>query len=100
MSTTIKSFKDLRVWQISESICLSVYQVTSAFPKEEVFGLISQMRRAAVSLPSNIAEGFGRRSAREKEQFYRHALGSLFELEAQIRISKKQTTFLAFWKQS
>lgn len=83
----IRSFRDLRTWQSAQELCLLVYKVTMDFPAHEQFGLVSQMRRSAVSVPSNIAEGFGRQNAREKQQFYHHALGSLFELETQSDIA-------------
>lgn len=89
MGTTIKSFRDLRVWQSAQELCLNIYKVSADFPKQEQFGLTSQIRRAAVSVPSNIAEGFGRRSPKEKEQFYRHSLGSLFELDTQLELASK-----------
>lgn len=87
MATTIRSFRDMRVWQSAQVLCVNIYKVTNSFPKQEMFGLASQMQRAAVSVPSNIAEGFGRRGAKEKEQFYHHALGSLFELDTQTEIA-------------
>lgn len=87
MGDTIKSFRDLRVWQTAQNLCVDIYKETTEFPKQEQFGLTSQMRRAAVSVPSNIAEGFGRRSAKEKEQFYHHSLGSLFELDTQLELA-------------
>ncbi len=87
MTNTIKSFRDLRVWQSAENLCVDIYGQTAQFPKQEIFGLTSQMRRAAVSVPSNIAEGFGRRTPREKEQFYHHSLGSLLELDTQIELA-------------
>lgn len=86
-SHKIKTFKDLRVWQSARELCLAVYRITSDFPKDEKFGITSQIRRSAVSVPSNLAEGFGRQTAREKHQFYHHSLGSLFELETQLDIS-------------
>ncbi len=85
----IRSYKDLRTWKAAREACLLVYEVTVSFPAHEQFGLTSQMRRAAISVPSNIAEGFGRRTAGEKQQFYHHALGSLFELETQADISRE-----------
>lgn len=84
---TIKTFQDLRVWQVAQDLCVNIYKITADFPKQEQFGLTSQMRRAAVSISSNIAEGFGRRGAKEKEQFYHHSLGSLFELDTQLTLS-------------
>ena len=89
MGDTVRTFRDLRVWRIAQDLCVNIYRVTVEFPKHEQFGLTSQVRRAAVSVPSNIAEGFGRRSAKEKEQFYHHSLGSLFELDTQLEIAFK-----------
>lgn len=77
----IKSFKELRIWQKGIEIIKNVYSVTQSFPKEEQYGLTSQMRRAAVSVPSNIAEGFKRYHPKEYRQFLHIALGSLAELE-------------------
>ena len=84
----IRNFKDLEIWQRGLDLATSVYSVTKAFPKEEVYGLTSQMRRAAVSVPSNIAEGFNRRSNRDYGLFLYIALGSLGELETQTRIAR------------
>lgn len=72
----ITSFTDLEAWRIGHSLVLRIYKATKLFPREEQFGLISQMQRAAVSITSNIAEGFSRRGAKEKIQFYYLALGS------------------------
>lgn len=84
----IRNFKDLEIWQRGLDLATSVYSITSEFPKEEVYGLTSQMRRAAVSVPSNIAEGFNRRSNRDYARFLYIALGSLGELETQTRIAR------------
>lgn len=84
----IYTFTDLIVWQESHKLVLMIYTVTKKFPKEEIFGLTSQMRRAAVSITSNIAEGFGRRSKKEKSQFYTIARGSLVELESQLLVAR------------
>jgi four helix bundle protein len=84
----IKKFTDLVVWKEGHKLVLSVYSLTKIFPKEEVFGLVSQMRRAVVSITSNIVEGFGRKGYKEKIQFYYLAQGSLIELTNQIIISK------------
>ncbi|MEK7623850.1 MAG: four helix bundle protein [Patescibacteria group bacterium] len=84
----IQKFTDLDVWQKSHELVLSVYACTKSFPKEEMFGLVSQMRRAAVSITSNIVEGFSRPSYKEKAQFYYIAHGSLTELENQLLIAK------------
>lgn len=84
----IQSFKDLRAWQEAHKLVLMIYDETKNFPKEEIFGLISQMRRCAVSITSNIAEGFSRQSYKEKTQFYSIAQGSLTELQNQLIIAK------------
>jgi four helix bundle protein len=84
----IKSFTDLKVWRKGHNLVLEIYKITSAFPKEEVFGLASQLRRAAVSITSNTAEGFSRKSYKEKAQFYSMALGSLTEVQNQLLISR------------
>ena len=83
----IKSFRDLDVWKLGMEIVVDVYEVTKSFPKEEVYGLISQIRRAAVSIASNIAEGFNRYHNKEYKQFLYIALGSCAELETQIEVS-------------
>lgn len=83
------SFRDLRVWQNSLKLSIAIYRATAEFPKHELYGLGQQMRRAAVSVPSNIAEGKGRRSNREFAQFLYHARGSLLELETQILIARE-----------
>ena len=80
----IKDFKDLNAWKEAHKLVLIVYEITKYFPKEEMFGLTNQMRRAAISITSNIAEGFGRQGYREKIQFYYLAQGSLIELKNQI----------------
>ena len=85
----INSYKDLIVWQKSMLLAKQIYAITSTFPKSELLGLISQMRRATVSIPSNIAEGFSRRHAKEHSQFLRISLGSLTELETQLILSKE-----------
>lgn len=85
----ISSYKDLIVWQKSMSLVEEVYLLTTKFPKEEIYGLISQMRRAAVSIPSNIAEGQLRKNLKEYLQFLRISSGSAAELETQIMICKK-----------
>ncbi|MDD3102405.1 MAG: four helix bundle protein [Patescibacteria group bacterium] len=86
--TIIKSFTDLMVWQESHKLILLIYKITKKFPKEELFGLTNQMRRAGVSITSNIAEGFSRQSFKEKLQFYYMALGSLTEVQNQFLIAK------------
>ena len=83
----ITSFKDLNAWKEGHALVLMVYQSTKSFPKEELFGLTSQVRRCAVSITSNIAEGFSRQSYKEKVQFYSIALGSITELQNQLIIA-------------
>jgi four helix bundle protein len=82
-----QNFKDLLVWQKGMDIAKMTYELTFSFPKEERFGLVSQMRRAAVSIPSNIAEGQARHTTGEFVQFVSHAEGSLAELETQLRLA-------------
>lgn len=94
----MKTYKDLLVWQKSIDLVVEMYRVTGLFPIEERFGLISQMRRAAVSVSSNIAEGYGRRNRRENAQFVNIAFGSATELETQIIISKKLHFAESQWK--
>lgn len=84
----IKSFTDLFAWQEGHKLVLMIYKTTNNFPKEEIFGLIPQIRRAAVSITSNIAEGFSRQSYKEKVQFYSIAQGSLTEVQSQLFIAK------------
>ena len=84
----MKSHKDLIVWQKSMDHVAAIYVATRTFPKEELFGIVSQMRRAAVSIPSNIAEGYGRLYDKETVKFLSNALGSASELETQLIISK------------
>src|ERR1700722_4959061 len=83
-NTKIKQFTDLRPWQEAHILVLLIYKSTRSFPNDELFGLTNQMRRAAISITSNIAEGFGRQSYKEKIQFYYMAQGSLTELKNQI----------------
>ena len=88
MPNKIRSFTDLNAWKESYRLTLLVYKVTRLFPKEEVFGLVSQMRRCSVSIASNIAEGFSRKTLKEKIQFYSVSLGSITELQNQLLISR------------
>lgn len=87
----INSYRDLTVWQKSIELVTEIYSLTKDFPKSELFGIINQMRRAAVSIPSNIAEGYSRKHRQEYLQFMRIAYGSGAELETQIVIAKKLT---------
>lgn len=83
----IRSYRDLQVWQKGMTLASLVYQVSKDFPRDERFGLTAQMRRAAVSVPSNIAEGYGRRSKADYVRFLNVAMGSLFELQTQTEIA-------------
>jgi four helix bundle protein len=84
----MKNFKELHIWQKAMLLVTEIYKLTKQFPKEEIFGLTSQVRRSAISVPSNIAEGFGRKSNKEFERFINIAIGSLFEYQTQIEIGK------------
>ena len=86
---SISSFRELRVWQLGMDLTERVYLLTNSFPKSEVYGLTSQIRRSAVSVPSNLAEGHGRASTKEFLQFIAIAFGSLCELETQILLSHR-----------
>jgi four helix bundle protein len=83
----LRSYKDLKVWQKSYQLCLNIYKLTKGFPKEETYNLTSQIRRAAVSVPSNIAEGYGRKTTPEYIRFLYIAYGSNCELETQILLT-------------
>ena len=87
MQKKAQNYKDLVVWQKGIALAKAVYQFTSKFPSEEKFGLVAQMRRAAVSIPSNIAEGQARHTTGEFIQFISHAEGSTAELETQLILS-------------
>ncbi|MBT3538730.1 four helix bundle protein [Candidatus Parcubacteria bacterium] len=85
----METYKDLIVWQKSINLIKEVYLLTSTFPNEEKFGLVSQMRRCSVSIASNIAEGYARKNKKENAQFVNISFGSATELETQIIISKQ-----------
>jgi four helix bundle protein len=85
----VQSYRDLIAWQKAMDLVIDIYNSTHSFPKSETYGLISQLRRAAVSVPSNIAEGHGRRTTGEFKQFLGHALGSIMEIETQILIGER-----------
>lgn len=89
MENNILSYKDLIVWQKSMDLVMEIYRLTNAFPKAELYGIVSQMRRSAVSIPSNIAEGKQRGTKKEYRQFLIIAFGSIAELETQMEISKR-----------
>jgi four helix bundle protein len=94
----MNTFREIKVWQKAMNFVTKLYKNTRSFPQEELFGLTSQMRRCAVSMPSNIVEGFGRKSTNEFKRFLQISMGSLFELQTQLEISKNldfldETTF-------
>ena len=82
----VSTYRDLKVWQKSMTLVKDIYEATKDFPPEEKFGLVSQMNRASVSIPSNIAEGFGRRSNKEFKRYLNISSGSLYELQTQIEL--------------
>jgi len=86
----VKDYKDLIVWQKGIEIVDKIYPMTNSFPKDELYGLVSQMRKAAVSIPSNIAEGFNRFHNKEYRQFLYIALGSCAELDTQLIIAHRR----------
>jgi four helix bundle protein len=88
VNKTIKSYKDLIVYQKAYQLSLHIYRVTESFPKAEIYGLVSQMRRSAISIPANIAEGYRRGHRKEYIQFLRIAQGSCGELETFLSMSK------------
>lgn len=83
-----KDYTNLNVWEESKNLVVLVYKLTENFPEKELYGLISQIRRSAVSVPSNIAEGCGRQHVKDSIQFFYISRGSLYELETQIHISR------------
>jgi four helix bundle protein len=87
--TEIKSYKDLLIWQKGIDIIIKLYQLVEGFPKEEIYALTSQLKRAAISISSNIAEGYGRNSTQSYIHFVSISRGSLFELETQLIVAQK-----------
>ena len=87
MASEVKCYRDLIVWQKSMALVTQIYHLTAGLPFDEVCGLRSQIRRSAVSVPSNIAEGYGRNSTKDYIRFLQVAMGSLFEVQTQIEIS-------------
>ena len=83
------SYKRLKVWEKSKNLCLFIYKLTNKFPKEETYGLISQIRRCVISIPSNIAEGYAKSSIKENLRFIEIAYGSYYELNTQIEIAQE-----------
>ncbi|MFQ6035068.1 MAG: four helix bundle protein [Sedimentisphaerales bacterium] len=89
MVRKIKTYRDLDIWNAGIEVVKDIYKSTEEFPKQEIYGLVSQMRRSAVSIPSNVAEGFRRYSNKEYKQFLYTSLGSCAELETQITIARE-----------
>jgi four helix bundle protein len=83
----MKTFRDLLIWQKSMNLVTEIYQLTNSFPKEEIYGLSSQIRRSAISIPSNIAEGYGRDGNSDFLRFLNISISSLFEIQTQLEIS-------------
>ncbi|MBW2171994.1 MAG: four helix bundle protein [Deltaproteobacteria bacterium] len=83
----LKNYKDLKVWQKSYELCLGIYTITAKFPKEETYGLTSQIRRSVVSIPSNIAEGYGRKTTKDYVRMLYMSYGSVCELETQVLLA-------------
>ncbi len=84
----VKSFENLEVWQIGRDLVTKVYTLTASLPQSEAFGLVAQIKRAALSVPANIAEGFGRYHHMDKARFYLNARGSLYELKSHLLIAR------------
>lgn len=85
----IRTFEDLDVWQMGKDLTLKTYEITGQFPKDEVFGITSQIKRAALSVPANISEGFGRFHFMDKAKFYLNARSSLYELKSHLLIARE-----------
>ena len=85
----MNSYRELKVWQMACDLVIEIYKLTNLFPKNEQYGITSQMRRAAISIPSNIAEGFARRTMPDNRNFVRIAFASGSELDTQVYIAKK-----------
>jgi four helix bundle protein len=103
MENKIRDFRDLIVWQKGHELAMMIYKVTKTFPQEERYGLVSQMRRASVSIPANIAEGFEKRGRKDKINFHNIAQGSLGELKYYIIISRElgyHNQYDTLWRQA
>ncbi|PAM96578.1 four helix bundle protein [Flavobacterium sp. IR1] len=87
----MSNFRSLLIWQKSMALITKIYYSTNNFPKEEIFGLTSQIRRSSISIPSNIAEGYGRESDKDFLRFLNISIGSLFEMQTQLEIAKNIT---------
>lgn len=88
METKIRSFTDLQAWKEAHRLALAIYKITENFPEKEIYSLVNQMRRSAISITSNITEGFSRQGIKEKIQFYYTSKGSLTELQSQLMIAR------------
>ena len=84
----VKTYRDLLVWQKAINFVTEIYQITKSFPNNELYGLIGQMRRCAVSVPSNIAEGYGRKSTNDYLRFLQISMGSIYELQTHLEIAR------------
>lgn len=84
----MSTFRDLKIWQKSMNLVTQIYKETESFPESEKYGLVSQIRRSAVSIPSNIAEGYGRNSDGDFQRFLNISMGSLFEIQTQLQIAQ------------
>lgn len=89
MNRVVKSFEDLQVWQESQNLAVEIYKITKKFPKEELFAMTSQLRRAASSISANLAEGFGRTAKNDKLHFYTIAYGSLLEVKNFLYLAER-----------
>lgn len=89
MASRIETFRDLIVWQTSMDLSVAIYRLTGTFPPEEKYGLTNQLRRASVSVPSNIAEGFGRGTRKDYRQFLVVSRGSALELQTQLTLARR-----------
>ena len=89
MGKKIKTYRDLNIWNAGVELVKDIYRLTGKFPKQEMYGIVSQMRRSAISIPSNVAEGFKRYHNKEYRQFLYVTLGSCAELETQVTIAKE-----------
>ncbi|GAI77072.1 unnamed protein product [marine sediment metagenome] len=89
MGKKIRTYRDLNIWNVGIELVKDIYKLTEKFPKQEMYGIVSQMRRSAISIPSNVAEGFKRCHNKEYRQFLYVTLGSCAELETQVTIAKE-----------
>ncbi len=89
MDNKIQTYRDLNIWRLGIELVKEIYKLTEKFPRQEIYGIVNQMRRAAISIPSNVAEGFKRHHNNEHRQFLYVTLGSCAELETQITIAKE-----------